>query len=183
MTKSVLHDTPTREAERVALCRFIVGQAGHAAELLGFGWVGTAQAPNSYDLLIRAFDQSLMTGQPLPVSSRFCDNTMYWLPETNMAFRFWHDTTHIRLNRTFSTEDEYEVANHHLHALERAGYAPSSVEYHLLHADTVGTTYCYAELERFPVHGLQFVLDCLEVGLVEAVALESVRSSDDKTDP
>jgi hypothetical protein len=87
--------------------------------------------------------------------------------------RFWHDTRHVWLGADFSTEAELEVASCHLARAKSEGLAVGSLEYSLLFADTVCQTLYVERTHRFVIHQREFALDCLTVGLDEAIAREA----------
>jgi hypothetical protein len=175
---SVSHGTaqdllPARER----LGQFVRQQATQASADLGFGWVGTPDAPSTYPALQAAFTQSRLTGAPLPVSNLYCDDTIFLDPEDNMSFRFWHDTSHCRLGLTFSLPDEWRLTLRHLVQLERAGYGPGSDEYRLLRLDLLGQIILLGIARRFPHSQGHFTRTCAALGLDAGVLAELERVS------
>lgn len=158
---------------RANLGTFILGEANRQAMELGFKWRADGAAPSQYHMLQSAYQLSVASKTDMPVSSLYCENTIYTSPDTNYAFRFWHDIHHIHLGLTFALDDEYEVSSHHLWTLRRAGFAHNSLEYRMLEADTTGQTYCLDVLNRFPRHQLRFAIWCTTDGIEEAVAYEA----------
>jgi len=157
---------------RQTLSFFVEHEAGQAAAEVGFGWVSDEVAPDRYDVLLAAFERCRASGEPLTVSSLFCDSTVYTDPKTNMAFRFWHDVSHVRLGLSFDLVDELELALWHLSELTARGFGPESVVWNLLHADIVGQIYVMAMVHRFPVEQGSFVIDCLQRGFNSGVLTE-----------
>lgn len=155
------------------LTSFIMETASKRSRELGFGWIPSPVAPDSYDWLNVEFSLSCLTGQPLRVSSENCEGSVYSSEYGNYAFRFWHDLTHMHLNRSFEIEDELAVSEDHLREVFEAGMGYQSLEYRLMRADSYGQTYCYQTLGRFPMDQLQFALWTLSDGLEEAVAFEA----------
>jgi hypothetical protein len=87
--------------------------------------------------------------------------------------RFVHDLEHATRQLGFSVEDELILGMHHLEALRVAGYCPDSFEHKLLHADTIGQTYCQALIGRYPYNQRFFAYDCVDLGVDAAVELEA----------
>lgn len=157
---------------QLELSRFVRYQAEQTQRRLGFGWIARQNAPSTYQQLRDAYRQSAATGEPLPVSSLFCDDTVYARPEDNHAFRFWHDTHHVELGLSFGLEDEAELAVWHLRQAEAVGIAPGSLVYRLLEADTLGSLLVLALSQRFPHHQRRFVTDAARWGLAAGLVNE-----------
>lgn len=157
---------------RLELSRFVRYQAERTQRQLGFGWVAEENAPSTYQQLREAYQQSVATGEPLAVSSQFCDDTAYARPEDNHAFRFWHDTHHVEFGLSFGLEDEAELALWHLREAEAAGITHSSLVYRLLEADTLGSLLVLGLSQRFPFHQRLFVSDAAQWGLSAAIVRE-----------
>ena len=172
MTETTIGDDAATELER-----FVLGLATYAGQLEGFGWVGDPDAPNDYDALCRAYAHSKATGSPLPVSNRHDERTIYRTRAGNMAFRFWHDVTHVKLGCDFGLEGETRVAMAQLDILRGFGFDPRSPEYRLLFADTFGQTVYNLVVESFPDDQATFVHTTLADGLAEAIR-EALRNAD-----
>lgn len=157
---------------RAKLSSFVEDRADRTASEAGFTWRPESNAPDRYLDLLAAYDRSRSTGEALPVSDLFCDDTVYLDPKTNMAFRFWHDTSHVRLGLSFDLVDELELASWHLAELERYGQPKGSVAWQLLHADVVGQIYVMALIGRFPLNQGAFVRDCVVRGFDTGVLAE-----------
>jgi hypothetical protein len=157
------------------LTDFVRSRAEQTAAELGFGWLGTALAPSTYQQLRGAFEHSKQTGEPLPVSSLYCENTVYLTPGDNVRFRFFHDVHHVRLGVSFALEDEWELALWHLADLERAGYSEESLEYRLLQADVIGQIIIVGIAGRFPWNQGTFTRTCAELGLDTGIFREMRR--------
>lgn len=143
---------------RVEVAKFVRRTAKATAAEIGFGWVATPDAPSTYQQLRGAFAASMATGGPLPVSSLHNDSSVFLKPEDNIAFRFWHDVSHVRLGLSFSLPDELELATWHLAQAEQAGFDRGSLAYRLLEADHVGQVLMQAIGGRFPFDQEAFVL-------------------------
>lgn len=151
------------------LRRFVLIEAGAAAQMMGFGWRGDPDAPADYRSLLHAYARSRMTGAPLPVSDEHADTTVYGDAEGNLAFRFWHDVTHLRLGRGFDLDGEIEVARAHLDVLAAAGFPAGTLEFEMLHADTLGQTLCGAATGDFPTDQICFARLTLTTTLAWAI--------------
>lgn len=84
------------------------------------------------------------------MSNLQCEPSIYLRVEANVAFRFWHDLTHLRLGRGFDVDGEIAVAQAHLAVLRAFGWREGSIEFELLHRDTLGQTLCNALTGGFP---------------------------------
>lgn len=166
---------------RATLSSFVEERAHRTATENGFTWRPDSHGPDHYPDLLAAYRRSRSTGEPLPVSDQFCDDTVYLDPKTNMAFRYWHDVSHVRLGLSFDLVDELELANWHLAELERhTGQPPDSMAWHLLHADLVGQIYVMALVGRFPLNQGAFVIDCAVRGFDVGVLAECRQRADDQ---
>lgn len=150
---------------RVEVAKFVRRTAKATAAEVGFGWAAVPDAPSTYQQLRGAYAASLTTGQPLPISSLNNDNSVFLKPEDNIAFRFWHDVSHVRLGLSFTLADELELATWHLAQAERAGFVPGSRGYRLLEADHVGQVLMQALGGRFPFNQEAFVLTYAQHGV------------------
>jgi hypothetical protein len=159
--------TPARRlsdeiAEAAAtLSDFIEEMAHGTAEAVGFGYELTPDAPNTYEALAAAYEQSSTTGALLPISSENSDAVIYTKSDVNFALRFWHDVNHVRRGLSFGLVDELELSLWHLGELEAAGHARGSLVWRLLHADLTGQAYVQAFARRFPLDQRRFVTGCV----------------------
>jgi hypothetical protein len=173
---SVLHATPEELAE-YERARRNVGvlakvKAKEAAIELGFGWVGTPDAPNIYEDLVAAHERSRTYGVPLPISNSFCDNSVYGSVENNIALRYWHDTCHIRTGLTFALPDELALGLYHLWQVEDAGFKRESLEWRIIQMDLVGQNHFIGITGHFPMNQERFVRTAIFDGLDEAILAE-----------
>ena len=146
------------------LSSFIEEAARRTVEEVGFGYELTLEAPNTYPVLREAFDRSLATGAPLPISSENSEAVIYAQPSVNGALRFWHDVNHVRRGLTFELVDELELSLWHLSQLEADGHERGSLVWWLLHADLTGQAYVQAFASRFPLDQRRFVSGCVTAG-------------------
>lgn len=166
------------EFDRAArnLSRFVTDMAGKTATEKGFVWEARPDAPDTYDKLKAAYKRSIETGEPMPVSSLFCDRVIYQSPSQNYAMRFWHDTLHMSTGMTFALDDELELGLHHLAIAERNGIKRYSTEWRMLRVDLLGQNYLLGIAKRFPIDQAEFVRGCLLHGLDEGVLIEARRT-------
>jgi hypothetical protein len=143
---------------------FIEEAARRTVEEVGFGYLLTPDAPNNYLALVAAFEHSLATGTPLPISSENSDAVIYARPSVNGALRFWHDVNHVRNGLNFELVDELELSLWHLGQLEAEGHERGSLVWRLLHADLTGQAYVQAFARRFPLDQRRFVTGCVTAG-------------------
>lgn len=158
---------------RKVVSAFVAESAKQRANQLGFGWTATPDAPDTYPALTEAYDLSKSSGKPLPVSSLYCDTTIFPTPELNYAMRFWHDTFHMDTKLTFSLDDELELGLHHLREAEKAGLPKHSVPWQMIRIDLLGQNYLLGIAKRFPLNQRDFVEGCLLYGLDEGVLREA----------
>jgi len=169
--------TPTElKVARSRLSLFVHNEAQATAQELGFGWRPAEITPQGVDGLTEEFRTCRVSGLPFRVLADFSDDTIFNSASTNHAMRFWHDTRHVWLGADFSTEAELDVASCHLARAKAEGFEPSSLEYALLQADTVGQTVYVARSHRFVTHQLQFAMDCVRLSLDQAIEREMLRS-------
>jgi hypothetical protein len=157
------------------LTAFILSEAGRIAEAEGFGWKASASAPSTFEAVLATYEHSQETRERYPVATDGSSTSIYASSEANHAFRFLHDMTHVRLELGFDPDSELYVAVEHLNALRRAGYKVGSLEWHLLHADTIGQVVAGYILGRFVYDQRAFVFDCVLLGLKRAIENEQDR--------
>lgn len=174
------HGAPSRDdidSARTTLSEYVLDHAARTAHDIGFGYVGQQNAPNTYDALTAAYERSVATGEPLPISNEHSTDVIFISPEVNVAHRFVHDVHHCRLGLDFGLVDELELAIWHLDRLEDAGIDPSSLEWQLLHADLIGQIQINAFARRFPSDQRKFGLDCILLGFERGILSELRRSA------
>lgn len=165
--------TPTDLAS-IEVSQYVRERAHVTAGAVGFGWIGTPDAPSTYQQLRAAYQESTTSGEPLPISNLACEPSIYARAEDNVAFRFWHDVHHVTFGLSFSLEDELELALWHLDEVQAAGFAPGSTPYALFQADLVGQLLLNALAHRFPFDQQRFSTTCAEIGLHRGL-LEEIR--------
>lgn len=165
------------EGARINLSRFVLERAEQTADALGFGWYATDRAPSTYQQLRGAFEHSRATGDPLPVSNLFCEDTIFTEPSVNVAFRAWHDYHHCILGLSFDLADEWELTLWHLDRLTEAGLGPDTREHELLRLDLLGQVILLGIAGRFPIQQGAFTRTCAELGLDAGILHELRRVS------
>lgn len=160
---------------RINLSQFVLTMVRRTATELGFGWRATALAPSGLEQATEELRACHLIGSPFRVYAGASDDTIYDCPETNYAYRFWHDTRHVWLGADFSADAELEVASCHLAQAKGAGFGLGTIEYQLLYADTVGQTLFMAQSHRFVENQRQFAFDVVERGVDEAIEEELLR--------
>jgi len=159
---------------RLNLGRFVIDLAATTTSELGFGWYATPNAPSTAQQLIGAYEHSVRTGEPYPVSSLFCESTIFTEPHINHAYRYVHDCSHRKLGLSFTLEDEWHLGTYHLAQAEEAGLGPGSREHELLRCDIFGQLMLLGVAGRFPIDQGVFALECFELG-IEAGLLRELR--------
>lgn len=87
------------------------------------------------------------------------EETIFGSPETNHAFRAWHDLCHLLLGEPFTPEGESEVAELQKQmVISRGG---PSLFLRILDIEINGQIRYYEEHGSFPVNQRQFMLDSL----------------------
>ncbi len=155
------------------LTGWVLSEAAKAAEQEGFRWKAVPDPPLGFASVLDAYQRCRETRERYPVAMDGSVASIYAGSEANHAFRFLHDITHIRLELGFDPDAELYVAVEHLNMLRRAGFAVGSLEWHLLHADTVGQLVAGSVLNRFVLNQRAFVFDCVMLGLKRAVENEA----------
>jgi hypothetical protein len=159
------------------LSTMFFAEATRLAEAEGFGWRVANDAPDSFEAVLDAYQHSKATGERYPVLTVGSGTTILASAEVNHAFRFVHDLTHVRLELGFDPDSEMYVAVEHLNLLRRSGYAIGSLEWHLLHADSIGQIVAGCILGRFVYDQKAFVYDAVQLGLRRAIELEAGRAA------
>lgn len=119
------------------------------------GWYASPTAPTTFEELKAEYDDALFgCGGAIQVSDQYCENTVYGTPESNHAFRFWHDLTHVLNDLNFTAADEFQVAL--LHQYEAMLGGLSSLARLILWADTQGQSEFLAATGEYPSNQMVF---------------------------
>ncbi|MGB3822415.1 MAG: hypothetical protein WA972_05595 [Rhodococcus qingshengii] len=157
--------------------RIIVHEAGASTRELGFGFVASEHAPNTFAGLKNAWQISIDHREPLPVSPLNLDDC-FFRPEVIHAQRFYHDAFHMVHNLSFDLRDEVELGFIHMEALAAHGISRDSMAYQILFADFVGQAIYMMHVRRFVSNQSLFIADCVSQGMERAIFREANRSSD-----
>lgn len=160
---------------RAELSQFVHQMADRTRTRTGIDWYGTSDAPNTWKELKAAWLHSQVTGEPLPIYNGDCDTVILLRPEDNIAYRYWHDVTHLERDRSFSNTDELDMSIFHLWEAERHGLERGSLPWRLLHADAVGQNLHWAVLKEFVINQRVFITNCLLYGIEVALLAEMAR--------
>ena len=123
----------------------------------------TNKSYNSFKAMRRDF---LASDKVITISTEGNEGTMYG-EATNLAFRFWHDATHLRLDEGFSLEGELAVIKEHMKEAFDAGLSDTAMD--MLRADTLGQVKYYFEHKEFVSNQSLFVENCLYHGIASTV--------------
>lgn len=153
---STLNDFIINKA-RANLEHFVLAKAYRVAKDIGFSYIESDNAPNSYKELELAFNHSMKTKEPLPVFSGASENTVYLSKEGNWSFRFWHDVTHVSNSYQLTLEDEIACSSIQCDQVSNY-FGAHSLELKLFVADTIGqSVYAHLHDGSFPNDQLAFV--------------------------
>ena len=161
---------------RLELSQFVELMAGQTRPRLGFGWEARLDAPNTWRDLRAAWKHSLSTGDPLPVFDGANSSAIFATPEAHLAYRFWHDITHLERNRNFTNPHELDMASYHLLQAEKRGLERGSLPWRLLHADAVGQVLHWSVIHEFVINQRVFVLNYVQYGIEAALLAEMART-------
>lgn len=133
-----------------SLNRLVLAQASRIA------WHVSENVPETFDDLRKAH---ALLGY-IPVSSIGCETSIYGDASVNLAFRAWHDATHLGHGLGFTPNDEKDVA--------RLQCASAGIprDKALLWADIAGQVEYFERFGDFPNDQTSFVLDYLACGIV-----------------
>lgn len=177
MTSNPIESIPGFKEGITQAERIIVQEARALSGELGFGFVPSEHAPNTYDDLRDAWQISTDYQEPLPVSSLNLDDC-FFRPEVIHAQRFYHDAFHMIHQLSFDLSDEVELAFVHMEELAAHGIARSTMAYQILFADFVGQAVYMMHVKRFVSNQTLFIVDCVSQGMERAIFHEANRSSD-----
>lgn len=171
---NAITDSALDEA-RATVTAFVWERAEATRERTGVAWLFTADAPNTYRELRRAWDASLAEGAPLPISNTGCESVIFTEPEANAAYRYWHDVTHLERERNFTNPHELDMATFHLWDAEQHGLTRGSLAWRLLHADAIGNVLHWAVFRDYVLNQEVFILNAVRFGLDRALVGEAAR--------
>lgn len=163
------------QAARETLTAFVWERAEATRARTGVDWVFTPDAPDTYTELRQAWDVSLSTGGPLPISNTDSESVIFTEPEGNFVYRYWHDVTHLERERNFSNPHELDMAVFHLWDAEQHGLTRGSLPWRLLHADAIGNVLHWSVFREFVLDQRLFVVNVAAFGLEAALLGEAAR--------
>lgn len=124
-------------------------------------------APDSYEELAE-FYETLMQGEPIPVSGDGCANSIYSNPGVNHSWRAYHGGIHIVHELDFSVEDETQAMEIQLaHMLDNdEHYCFQPEDYEAVKADVLGQRMYYVRYGKYVNDQARFVASCLACGIL-----------------
>lgn len=130
----------------------------------GYGWSYYLDdnAPESYQELTRRSNDMI-----IPIATAGSETTIYG-KYVNTKFRFWHDVTHLELDKDFTFEGEMEVIKKHIE--EGLAFGLSELALDILRADTEGQVKYYYHHKDFVSNQAAFIDSCLQHGINTAIA-------------
>jgi hypothetical protein len=162
----------------LALTGFMLSEAARCAEAEGFGWQAVPDPPTGFEAICKTYERCLESRERYPVPIAGAHTSLYSGAEAQHAVQFLRDLLHIRLELGFDPDSQLYVAVEQLNMLRRAGFAVGSLEWQLLHADTVGVLMATCILGRSPQDRRAFVFDTVLTGLRSAIERDGSSSSD-----
>lgn len=122
----------------------------------GIEYSGSDKAPENWE------ETKEQNRYNLFVSNKFCENTIFGTIEANIAFRAWHDYTHIANNLSFEPLDEIKVA------FLQAAELPKDWHYErmLIISEVAGQVLYHSTFEFFPENQRKFTINLLETGKI-----------------
>lgn len=168
-------------AARTRLDQFVLNQSHATARDVGFAWRGTLDAPVSADDRCAAFARSLVTGEPLPVSSAHLDGSLHRDPHAALAARFWREVSRQRRCASDDPIAEIELGLWQVAVAESGGLSRLSVA--LFEASLTGQALLRALTGRDAPDELRLAIDVLTYGLADAIVLEAERRAEAPTAP
>lgn len=128
------------------------------------GYLPSVDAPSTYLDAVSEW----YSGRTYRVSSEFCDGTIYGSAESNQAFRFWHDASHVLNDLSFSEHDEVVMARIQARVMYRK--TASVLMARLIFCDIAGqVAYVQATGGQYPADQSAFTWTCVTDGIDAAV--------------
>lgn len=115
-------------------------------------------APETYNELKRRFVEI----GAIPVSDKFCDNTMFGDPVINVMFRVWHDHHHIKGDFDFTQDGEIKTAFAQIAELPEDWWK----EKFMILCDIVGQGSYFCTHNDFPVNQNEFLHGLITTGKI-----------------
>ena len=136
-------------------------------ECFSRGWAfrPTDNAPESFKAL-----KEKTIGGVIPVADYGCDKSIYKDASINIKFRFWHDVTHLELDKGFSVSGETSVIEAHKKEALDFGLSPLAMQ--ILEADTIGQVLYYDKFKCFVDNQAAWLDSCLKHGIKKALGFK-----------
>jgi len=147
------------------LSHWIVKHAARISKEIGFSYWPVSDAPDTFEGVCAEFKACMRGGKPFRVYDGASDKTIYTNPETNYAFRFWHDITHAVYKLDFTEHGERATAQKQIDEVSKA-FGPDSLEVKLIAADTIGQVEYFAKVGGFVENQKEFVYGLIIGGKV-----------------
>lgn len=126
--------------------------------------------PKGYDVLedgapsdLHSLNNYIAQHHRIAVSRAFSDNTIFGCPETNWAFRAWHDWTHFIIQAPFTLDGELAVAHRQIEDLILIfGHGTDTRDFaKLIMCEVYGQASYHAEHGEFPADQRAFTRNWL----------------------
>lgn len=154
------HKTNNFEMARARLSKFVERQALHISRVTGINYEDSEEAPSTYEEVRQEFMTAKALNKPVRIYRGASDKTIYTSASVNWAFRFWHDYIHFYYELDFSEADELAVGSVQCAAVA-AEFGLGSLEYRMMHQDTIGQVLYFAKTGEFIDDQLAFVQERL----------------------
>lgn len=129
-----------------------------ASELLPEGFDSSDSAPETFEALQAHYDA---TGRIL-VWNGASDKTIFATPESNLAFRAWHDFTHLKHTQDFTLTGEAKTCDCQIAAMSETIGRWAWILAPILQAEIVGQALYEAKHGKFPVNQKAFCIAYLQ---------------------
>lgn len=160
----------TISTARNCLATFVCEKASEAAHRVGFGWVASPRAPETYGGLLTEFTECMVSGRNMRVGTVNAIPSVFGSARATFAMGFWHDVSHVEMDADLGFLGEMRVAKAHLTEVAKGGMPEGSLSWHLMRAATVGQNYVKAMTEGGLVPDrLAFAMTAVQNGLPMAV--------------
>lgn len=147
------------------LSHWIVKRAARLAKDIGFSYWPASDAPGTFEGVCAEFKACLCGGGAFRVFDGASDKTIYTNPETNYAFRFWHDVIHAAYKLDFTEQGERATAQKQIDEVSKV-FGADSLEVKLITADTAGQVEYFAKTGGFVENQKDFVYGLILAGKV-----------------
>jgi hypothetical protein len=129
------------------------------------GWraVVSDNAPSTFkELKSQCLESKIIT-----IERAGSDKSIYSSAYVNSCFRFYHDVTHLTLDKGFSVLGESTVIDSHKADAVKFGLSPLAMR--VLEADTIGQVLYYQKHKTYVLNQRAFLDSCLQYGVKMAL--------------